>query len=349
MKDKMKAIVLHGVKDLKIEEYDIPEIEPREVLYEVHNVSLCTVEQRTYIGAKNFGYPFLGGHENSGRVVEVGEDVQDFVVGDHVVATYNYCGECEYCKTGRGTKCTHAMKTKKRLDFDGTIVGGGMAQYLRVPAQQLVKVNKNIDLYKYVLSEPLACCVHSITKARIKLGETVVVIGAGIMGLFHAKLAQLQGAHVIVSDPDEARRKKAIALGAHAVIDPIHEDAVIKVKELTNGFGADVVANTIATATIWDDAINMLAPYGRLLAYSSQDEKKLIGIDFGKMHDKEWEFIGTVSPTLEANLRATKLIGYGIINPDDYIDHKYPLNEYIDAFERAATPNTYRVIIELRK
>ena len=343
----MKAIVLKGVEDLVIEELEKPVISAHEVLYEVHAASLCTVEQRVYKGKKNFGYPFLGGHENAGIVVAVGEEVQDIKVGDHVVATFNYCGECEYCKTGRGTKCKHSMKTKKRVDFEGTIIGGGLAQYLAVPAQQVCKVQKGVDFEKYALTEPLACCIHSIDKAKIKFGDNVVIIGAGIMGLLHAKLAQLRGARVIVSEMDPERRKKALKLGAHDVIDPSSEDAIEKVKELTNGVGADVVVNAIAVASIWNDAIDMLAPYGRLIAYSSQDTPDLIPISFDRLHSKEYEFIGTVSPTMESNLRATKLIAQGIIDTSKYIDSVYPMNMAKQAFERASEPNTYRVVIKM--
>ena len=145
---KNKAIVISGVKQLSVEELPMPEISSNEVLYEVHATSLCTVEQRSYLGAKAFGYPLLGGHENSGVVVAVGSDVREYKVGDRITATYGYCGECVYCKTGRGTACLNGRKAKKRVDFNGIIIGGSLASYLAVPAIQCCKLPEDADFEK---------------------------------------------------------------------------------------------------------------------------------------------------------------------------------------------------------
>lgn len=165
--------------------------------------------------------------------------------------------------------------------------------------------------------------------------------------MLHVILAKMRGAYVIVSEMDEKRAQKALAMGADKVINPANEDAVSKVKEYSNGIGADVVVNAIASPKIWNDAIAMLAPYGRLLAYSSQDSKELIGVDMDKLHSKEYEFIGTVSPSMASNLKATKLIEQGLIDMEQLIDGRYDMENCKEAFEKASTPNTYRVIIKM--
>ncbi len=342
-----KAIVVTAVKTLEIQDLEMPKIGPNEVLYEVHSCSLCTVEQRVYSGAKNFGFPLLGGHENAGVVIAVGDDVREYKVGDKVIATLGYCGECEYCKTGKGSSCKNSMKAKKRVNFPGPIIGGGLAKYLAVPSWQLCKIPDNANFDHFALTEPLACCVHSIEKARVEFGDVVVVIGAGIMGMLHVRLAKLRGAYVIVSEVDQARRLKATEMGADVTVDPSTEDAVARIKELTNNKGADVVINAIATPKIWPDAIGMLAPYGRLVAYSSQDSKEPVGVDMDKLHSKEYEIIGTVSPTMESNLRATKLIALGMVDMEALIDSRYESADCTKAFDRASSPNTYRCIIHI--
>ncbi len=342
----MKAIVVENVDKVAVKEYEKPTILPYEVLYEVKAVSLCTVEQRVFKGTKKFGFPFLGGHENSGVVVEVGEAVTDFKVGDKVVSTFGYCGHCEYCIQGIGTQCRNSRKNRKRVDFEGMIVGGGMSQFMAVPQWQLVKLDDDAVFTESCLTEPLACCVHSVEKGNIKFGETVVVIGCGIMGYFHMKLAKLRGARVIVSEVDDARREKALKAGADFAVNPMAEDAVEFVKSKTNGVGANAVFNTISNPRVWPDAIAMLAPYGKLIAYSSQDNNDPVGISFGEMHNKEYEFIGTVSPTLEANYRASKLIGYKIIDVKEVTDSVYGYEDCEKAFNRACEPNTYRVVIK---
>ena len=345
---KNKAIVISGVKQLSVEELPMPEISSNEVLYEVHATSLCTVEQRSYLGAKAFGYPLLGGHENSGVVVAVGSDVREYKVGDRITATYGYCGKCVSCKAGRGPACLNGRTAKKRVYFNGIIIGGSLASYLAVPAIQCCKLPENADFEKFALTEPLACCIHSIDKGKVEFGDAVVVIGAGIMGMLHVMLAKMKGAFVIVSEIDEKRREKALSLGANIAINPAVENAVEVVKSHTDGLGADVVVNAIGSPKIWPDAMGMLAPYGRLLAYSSQDYKEEVGVDMDKLHSKEYEYIGTVSPSMESNLRASKMIAKNLIDVKALVDAVYTFDEAEKAFEHAATPNTYRVIIKMK-
>lgn len=349
MSEKMRVIVTAGVKDIQVQEYDIPEIGPYDVLYKLKSTALCTVEQRTYSGAKNFGYPLVGGHETSGVVVAVGENVMEFEVGDNVISTLGYCGVCEFCKTGQGSACKNTTKGKPRFKFKGPIIGGGLAEYLAVPMWQIVKIPKDANYNHFALTEPLACCVQSITKAKVEFGDTVVVIGAGIMGLFHVRLAKLRGARVIVTEFSDERLQKALAYGADYGINSASEDAVARIKEITDGKGAEVVINAVANPKVWDSAIDMLSKYGRLVAYSSQDSKEKVGVDFGRLHSKEYEYIGTVSPTMKTNLQATKLIAYGLMDMDDLIEGIYNFEDAQAAFEKAIDPNSYRVIINMNQ
>lgn len=345
---KNKAAVLHGVKDLKFEEFEIPKPLAYEVVIRNEYVSICTVEQRAYSGARNFGFPFIGGHESSGVVVSVGEGVTGLKEGDKVVATYGYCGHCEFCQKGQGTQCVNSRSNRPRLDFEGTIIGGAFAQYIVVPQWQTVKLADDANLEHSALTEPLACVIHSTRKTRLSFGDTAVIIGFGVMGYFHLKLALLSGARVIVSEPDQARREKALESGAAFAINPLEEDAIAFVKSKTDGHGANVVINTIPLSGVWEDAIDMLAPYGQLVAYSSQDKKDPIGISFSELHDKETEFIGTVSPTIEDNLRASKMIYHKAIDMDEVIQARYTFEQSDEAYQQAIQPNTYRVIVKVQ-
>jgi len=343
---KAKALVVKAANELEVQELEIPEIGNYEVLFHVKSCSLCTVDRRTYLGTRNYQLPFLGGHECSGIVEQVGEGVSVVKPGDKAIFTAAYCMQCDFDRRDRGTQCKHKYHgARKRAEFEGGLIGGGLSEYLRIPAWQVIKLPDDIDLDHACLTEPLACCIHSIRKARIELGDTVVVIGAGIMGYFQIKLALMRGARVIVSELDPARREMALRGGAHIAIDPSKEDAVEAVRRLTNGEGADVVINTIPTHAIWAGAIAMLAPFGRLLAYSSQDSKEPVGIDFGMVHGREIELIGTVNPSLEDNELAVKLIGYHMIDMDEVIDKKYPFRAGVEAFKAACEPGAYRVII----
>lgn len=345
---KARALVITQKDTLEFQNLDMPKLHDYEVLFKTKYCSLCTVDQRTYKGTRNYGYPFLGGHECSGSIVAVGDGVVGVEPGDHVIFTSGYCNQCELDRSGRGTQCQNKKRMPKRSNIEGNILGGGLSEYLAIPAWQVIKLPEDIDMAAASLCEPLACCIHSIEKARIELGDTVVVIGMGIMGYFQLKLALMKGARVIVSEMNEQRREKALQHGATYVLDPSKEDVVKRIQELTNTLGADVVINTIPTLAIWSDAISMLAPYGRLIAYSSQDSKDKVGVDFGLIHSKEIEIIGTLNPNIEDNERATRLIRYNMIDMSEVIDEVFPFEEGARAFERACEPDTYRVLIKYK-
>lgn len=348
MKEKTRALVIKEVGKLEYREYDIPEINEYEVLLKVKDVALCTLDRRVYLGTRKRDLPFIGGHEVCGTVVKTGKNVAELKAGDKAIFTSAYCNECDYCRTGRGTLCRHkygACSTRIEMD-EGTYLGGGLCQYLRIPASQLVRIPENVDSRYACLTEPLACCVHSIKKARIKFCETVLIIGFGIMGYFHLHLAKMQGARVIVSETDQERLQKAKENGAYAVINPKKQDLKVFIYSITDNQGADVIFNTIPASSMWKQAIEILAPYGRVIAYSSQDSKESIGVDFGDIHSREIEIIGTINPNIEDNLVAVRLISYGMINMADVIDAVYPFEQGQEAFDKANEPGMYRVIIE---
>lgn len=345
--DKSRALVVKAANELEVQELEIPEIGNYEVLFHVKSCSLCTVDRRTYLGTRNYQLPFLGGHECSGIVEKVGDGVTVVKPGDKAIFTAAYCMQCDLDRLGHGTQCKNKYNgaLRSRAIFEGGLVGGGLSEYLRIPAWQVIKLPDDADLDRAALTEPLACCIHSIERARIQLADTVVIIGMGIMGYFQMKLALMRGARVIISEIDPVRREMALKGGAHVAIDPSKEDAVGVVRSLTNDLGADVVINTIPAHAIWATAIEMLAPFGRLLAYSSQDSKEPVGIDFGMVHSKEIELIGTVNPSLKDNELAVKLISYNMINMDEVIDSRHSFEEGIEAFKLACKPGAYRVII----
>ena len=237
----------------------------------------------------------------------------------------------------------------KRAQLDGNILGGGLCEYLVIPAWQIIRMSDDVDMRHAALTEPLACCIHSIRKARIKFGDTIVIIGMGIMGYFHLKLAQMSGARIIVSETDEKKRETALREGAAYALDPTQCDVGEAVKRLTDGLGADAVINTIPFKEVWQQAIDMLAPYGRLIAYSSQNSAELIGVDFGKVHSREIEFIGTLNPTIEDNQMAVKLISYHMIDMEKVIDREFSFAQGKEAFDYACKPGVYRVMINYGK
>lgn len=340
-----RAWLITGQEELSRQDIEVRDPGEYEVLFETKAVSLCTVDRRVLHGQRKKPFPFLGGHECSGIVVKTGMGVTGFKPGDHVVFTSAYCGQCEMDHTGRQTQCTNKNVMPPRAEMEGTIMGGGLSEYLTIPAWQLLKVPEAIPFSHTCLTEPLACCIHSVQKANIQFGQTVVIIGFGIMGYFHLKLSLMRGARVIVSETDPERMEKARKAGAWAVIDARSQDPAAVINGLTENFGANVVFNTIPVASAWRSALDMLAPYGRLIAYSSQNSNEPVPVDFGKVHSKEIEIIGTLNPSMEDNDKALKLIRYGLIDMKQVIDSEFPAEKGDEAFKEACLPGKYRVVI----
>ena len=345
MGEKMKAIAITEVGKTEIIELDKPVAGPYELVINVKATSLCTVDQRNFLGIVNYGKPMIGGHEVFGYVEEVGEACGDFKVGDAVVYDGIYCGQCDYCKTGNSTQCQGKNSQRPAFKFDGTIMGGGLAEYMRVPYIKCYHMPNDIKPEWAALSEPLSCCLHGIEKLNIHLGDTVVIIGCGIMGMAQTMLCKLKGARVIVSEPQKERREKALRNGADLGVDPMAEDPVEFVKKHTDGLGAAAVINTTPIAAVWEQAMGMLAPKGRLIAYSSQHPDQPVPISFGKLHSKEYEYIGTVNAGAEDFVRITRLIKYNMINCDELIHGVYKFEDHQKAFEDASQPSTYRCVI----
>lgn len=347
MNDNVRAISVEAVDVVKKIHLKKPKLRDYEVLFKVNYVSLCTIEQRVYKGKRDYGYPFLGGHENVGEIVEVGNGVVGFKKGDHAVFTLNYCNQCDSCHSGQGTQCEHQKDQLQKIDFDGSIVGGAMSEYIAVPAWQLIKVeSKEGSLSSFALTEPVACCIHSTEKANIQFGEIVMIVGFGIMGWIHMQLAKARGAIVIVSEGNPWRLDFAKTEGADYVVNPMTDDLEAEIKRITYKKRIDIIVNTVANPDIWDQLFSLLGSYGRILAYSSQDKKKPAMIDMGYIHSKEIKIIGTVNPTIHDNLKATKLISENKIDMKKMIDTIFDYEEAQKAFDRACLPNTYRVLIK---
>lgn len=201
MSIQIKTAAVTGPKTCEILELTTPDLGRGEVLVKVHAVALCTLEQRIFRGEVKMPLPCTGGHEVAGEIADLGPGVNTklWVKGQRVAVRLLYnCGECYYCRTGRTNMCERAQKKPVR---EGLLPGpGGLCDYIVVDAAFLFKIPDTLTYEEACLTEPLACCVHSVGRADIQLGEDVVIIGGGIMGQYHVMLAKRRGARVILSE-----------------------------------------------------------------------------------------------------------------------------------------------------
>ena len=191
----------------------------------------------------------------------------------------------------------------------------------------------------------MACVINSINRSHIKMGDDVVVIGGGVMGLLHVLCAKRQGARVILSETDAKRRAFGLKLGADIVIDPLESDPVEQVKKLTNGRGANVVENTTAIPSVAAQAIQMTAKSGLCNMFSSIHPNEPILVDAGRLHSQEIVVTGTQNGTIETFAQAIDCISKGIIDVKPLIEAVYDYEDVVEAMECASRPDTYKVML----
>lgn len=338
-----KVALISDKGKLEIAEKNLKQPQGNQVLVKIDSCAICTLEQRIFNGIMK-RYPFAGGHEAAGTVVTVGNKVKSLKVGDKVsVRLLTSCGECYYCRNGHENQCVIAFKTDIHEGLNGP---GGLAEYMMIDSTALYKVDDDLDLTHAALSEPLACCVHSVNNANIELGNDVVVIGVGIMGAFHIQLAKMRGARVIACEVDETRLEIAKKIGADILVNSKKVDAVEKIKEFTEGRGADVVFCTTAIPELAADSIQMAGKLGRIVMYSSFHPDNPIELNVNKIHSTEKIVTGAVNANTRDFLVATKLLSAKLINPSLLVSEIVDFENIEYAFKRSIQPTTYRIIVK---
>lgn len=345
----MKAIILNKPKDFSIKDIETPQMKEDEVLIRIRTSGICTNDVRDFNGDCNYSYPRIGGHEYCGVIAKLGNKVNPsrFHEGQKVVQyIIDDCKECYFCKHGEENICEEHPNSKIFHNPDGLSGYGGFAEYVVAKAEDLFVYPEETSFESMAFTEPLACVVNSIERTNIKFGDDVVVVGGGTMGLLHVILAKMKGARVILSEPLEERRKKALSLGCDDVVNPMTEDAVTAVKNLTEGRGALVVFNTTAIPAIAAQAVDMTAPTGTVVMFSSIHPNEPVPVDMGAVHSYQKTITGAVSPTISSFHQAVQLIGKGLIDPTVFTEEIFDYKDFDKAIETASRPDTYKVILK---
>lgn len=345
----MQAIILNKPGDFSIKEIDTPEVKEDEVLIRIKSSGICTNDVRDFNGDCNYSYPRIGGHEYAGVIEKLGSEVnkERFHVGQKVVQyIIDDCKECFYCKHGDENICEEHPNSVIFHNENGLSGYGGFAEFVIAKAEDLFTYSEDTSFEKMAYTEPLACVVNSISRTKILFADDVVVIGGGTMGLLHVMLAKLKGARVILSEPLKERREKALQLGCDDVIDPINQDAVEEVKRLTGGRGAMVVFNTTANPKVAAQSVEMTAPTGTVVMFSSIHPNEPVPVNMGAVHSWQKTITGAVSPTIKSFFQAVELINKGIVDPTVFTEEMIDYKEFGRAIERASKPDTYKVILK---
>lgn len=327
----MKVAMFYGPENVRLEERDIPEIKEGEILVRIRAALTCGTDIKTYRrGHKLLPPPSPFGHEFSGDIAEIGRNVEGFSEGMRVVAANSApCGYCFYCKRGRESLCENLF-----------FLWGAFSEYIVIP-ERIVKKNL-LEIPNYVkyeeaaLTEPLACVIHGVEESNIRMGDTVVINGAGPIGLFFTALVKRKGARIIQTDLVDERLEVAEKLGADHTVNAEKGEATVinQVRELTDGRGADVAIEAVGYPQIWETTIKMTRKGGTATLFGGCEKNTVITVDTSLLHYSELTLKGVFHHTPYYIRTALNLISWGALDTDTFITEKMPLSQIDEALQK---------------
>lgn len=314
---------------------------PGEVTIRVAYNGICGTDLHIVQGHMDarVATPVVIGHEMSGVVDAVGDDVDTLEVGRPVtVMPLRWCGECASCRAGHQHIC-------QRLDFVGIDSPGALQEQWTVPASLVVPLPEGVSLQHAALVEPLAVAVHDVRRSRLTAGETAVVIGGGPIGQLIAVVARAAGAEVVLAEPDAARRAFAAQQGA-VVVDPLGEDLSAVVGERTAGAGADVVFEVAGTRGTALEATRHARTRGRVVFVAIHPEP--VPVDLHRVFWRELEVLGARVYEREDFERAVGLLAEGAVPADALITRVVPLDETMTAFDALLSAAAMKILVDVQ-
>ena len=338
----MKASRFLGNKTFAVTDLPTPHAGPGELVLRNQVCGVCGTDVHIYHGepgSADVNPPVVLGHEYSGEVVEVGEGVTGFAVGDHVTVDPNiYCGHCAYCQNGKKQLCPS-------MEAIGVTRDGGFAQYSLIPASQAFKLEPTVPWEAAAMAEPLACCLHGIDLAGIQVGDKVCVVGGGAIGLLMVQLAKLSGAsQIVLSEPNEKRRQVGLQLGANAALDPTRTDAQEAFAQVLGG-GANVVIECVGNVPAVKSAFQFAGKGATVLLFSVPKVDATFDLPLFDVYKKELTIKGSfVNPDTHA--RAVALINSGKVDFGPIITHRFTLDQLPEAIAMQMSDASIKVVVE---
>ncbi len=309
----MRAMVLHEFGGpLTLEDVEKPRIGDFDVLVKVKACGVCGTDLKISAGGLMPGItvPHILGHESAGEVVEVGSRVEGVGEGDRVcVYFYVTCGNCEYCRVGREDLCIN-------VELIGFHIDGGYADYLKVPARNIVKIPQEISYEEAsILPDAVCTSLHALReRAKLKAGDDLLIMGTGGVGLHAVQIGKLCGARVITVDIVKERLQMAQEAGAEKSINSKEEDVVETVKELTKGRGVDVVLEVVGYPETVDISIECLKRGGKIILVGYSPERKFSAYPLNFVLN-ELEILGSRASTRQELHDTVNLVQAGKIKP----------------------------------
>jgi L-iditol 2-dehydrogenase len=345
----MQAAVYRGVNDVRVETVPVPKIGPRELLIRVHSCGVCGTDLKK-IATGSHSAPRIFGHETSGVVAATGAQVRKFRPGDHVIAFHHIpCGECFYCRHKTFAQCATYKKVGCSAGFEPS--GGGFAEYVRVMDwivdHGTLRIPEGVSFEQACFVEPVNTCMKGIEALRVQPEETVLAIGQGPIGIILSVLARRAGASVITSDLYSERLRIGASFGLDNSIDASRANVVEKVRELSEGRGADAVILAVGGNSLIRTAMDAARPGGRVLLFAQTQHGEAV-IDPAAICVDEKTLVGSYSASLDLQEESVRFVMNREMDLERLVSHRFPLEQSTQALELAAhpQPSSMKIMIQ---
>ncbi|QKV91104.1 zinc-dependent alcohol dehydrogenase family protein [Streptomyces sp. NA02950] len=327
----MRAAVIEAPGKVTVETVPDPTPGPREVVVDVAACGLCGTDLHILQGEFAPTLPIIPGHEFAGQVVGIGSGVTELAVGDRVAVDPSlHCHECRYCRIGRGNLCDN-------WNAIGVSVPGGAAEFAVAPVANCVKLPEHVEMADAALIEPLSCAVRGYDVLHGNLGAEVLIYGSGTMGLMMLELAKRTGAtSVDVVDINADRLSTAGTLGCSR--------SAASAAELEQPRGWDVVIDATGNQAAIQDGLGRVAKAGTFLQFGVSDYATRATIEPYKIYNQEITITGSMA-VLHSYERAAGLFASGVLDPEVFISHRLPLEEYPAALDRFRSGEGRKIVV----
>lgn len=349
----MRAVVYRGINDMRVETVPVPTIGPGELLVKIATCGICGTDlKKIHMGSHSA--PRIFGHEMTGHIVQVGEGVTSYSVGERVMVFHHVpCGKCYYCRKGTPSQCPLYLKTGVTAGFAPS--GGGFAEYIRVmdfvvANRGVVRIPDDVPFEQAAFIEPLNTVLKGVKLLKLAPDDTVLVIGQGPIGLMHAALAKRTGARVLTSDLFSERHAIAAKFGLN---EPIHagtENVIERVLAATEGRGADAVILAVGGNALIKTAMDAARPGGKVMLFA-QTQHGEATIDPAAVCVDEKTLLGSYSSSFPILDEVTGVVLGEYRNGFDLtqlISHRFQMEQAVEAIEIASHPQagSMKIMIE---
>ena len=345
----MQAAVYRGVNDVRLETVPVPTIGPGEMLVRVHSCGVCGTDLKK-ISTGSHSAPRIFGHETSGVVAAVGTGVRDYRPGDRVVVFHHIpCRECFYCRSKTFAQCATYKKVGCTAGFEPS--GGGFAEYVRVMdwivEHGTVRIPDGVSYEQACFVEPINTCMKGVEALRLEQGETVLTIGQGPIGIMLSVLAKRTGVRLITSDLYAERLRIGTRFDLELTIDASRTKVVERVRELTEGRGADAVILAVGGNSLIRTAMDAARPGGRILLFA-QTQHGEATIDPAAICVDEKTLVGSYSASVDLQEESIRFVMNREMDLEQLISHRFPLAQSTAALDLAAhpQPSSMKIMIQ---